>query len=369
MSMVQTLQKSFALASPQRTREVLNIQEKKPSCMKVQLVGLGNVGKSLIVLVKEKEKTLKSLGVDLTVVSISDSKGTATDENGLDLAKVLKHKDNGWKGFSQYFNGYTALDAIKDIKSDVVVELTPSTPSGEPGLSHIKTALMRKKNIVTANKGPLVVAYGSLTKLAKSNDVKLLYEATVAAHVPIFCLIDSCFRADQLLSLQGVLNATTNFIIGEMEKGRDFQTALKYAIEAGWAETSYSDDVDGIDAARKVVILANSLFKNAAKLENVKVEGIRNVGSMVEKARELKKRVKLVCEISKRGTKHEMRVEPRLVPMDDPLATVKGGDMGVKLVFKTSQQVFVSAHFSGLKQTAYAVLNDLTKIGPTIDAC
>jgi len=337
--------------------------------MKIQLVGLGNVGKSLLTLMRKKQDTLKALGGYLTIVSISDSKGTATDENGLDLAKVLKHKDDRWKGFSQYVNGRTALNAIRDIESDVVVELTPSTPSGEPGLSHIRTALMMKKNVVTANKGPLVVAFGSLTKLAKSNHVKLLYEATVAAHVPIFCLIDSCFRADELLSLQGILNATTNFIIGEMEKGRDFQDALKYAIEAGWAETNYSDDVDGIDAARKVVILANSLFKNAAKLENVKVEGIRNVEPMVEKARELKKRVKLVCEISKRGTKHELRVEPRLVPMDDPLATVKQGDMAVKLLFKTSQQVFVSAQFSGLEQTAYAVLNDLTKIGPTIDAC
>jgi homoserine dehydrogenase len=154
-----------------------------------------------------------------------------------------------------------------------------------------------------------------------------------------------------------------------MEKGRDFQEALKYAVEAGWAETNYSDDVDGIDAARKVVILANSLFKNAAKLENVKVEGIRNVGPMVERARELKKRVKLVCEISKRGAEHEMRVEPRLVALDDPLATVKGGHMGLKLSFKTSQQVFVSAQFSGLRQTAYAVLNDITKTSPIANVC
>jgi homoserine dehydrogenase len=228
---------------------------------------------------------------------------------------------------------------------------------------------MRKKSVVTANKGPLIVAYSSLTKLAGSNHVRLLYEATVAAHVPIFCLIDSCFRADELLSLQGILNATTNFIIGEMEKGRDFQEALKYAIETGWAETNYSDDVDGIDAARKVVILANSVFKNDTRLENVKVKGIRNVGPMVEKAKELNRRVKLVCEISKRGTKHEMRVEPRLVPLDDPLATVNGGYMGLKLSFKTSQQVFVSAQFSGLRQTAYAVLNDITKIGSIVDAC
>jgi homoserine dehydrogenase len=337
--------------------------------MKVQLVGFGNVGKSLITLIKEKEKTLKSLGVGLTVVSISDSKGTATDEKGLDLVKVLRHKDNRWMGFSKYVNGYTASEAIRNIKSDVVVELTPSTPSGEPGLSHIRSALTRKKSVVTANKGPLVVAYSSLKKLAENNRVKLLYEATVAAHVPIFCLIDSCFRADEILGLQGILNATTNFIIGEMEKGRDFQEALKYAIEAGWAETNYSDDVDGIDAARKLVILANSLFKDRAKLENVKVEGIRNVGPMVEKAKELKRRVKLVCEISKRGTKHEMRVEPRLVRPDDPLATVNGGHMGLKLMFKTSGQVFVSAQFCGLKQTAYAVLNDLTKVGSIIDAC
>ncbi|MGB8780663.1 MAG: homoserine dehydrogenase [Candidatus Bathyarchaeia archaeon] len=341
----------------------------KTSYMKIQLVGLGNVGKSLLSLVREKQGTLKALGVDLTLVSISDSKGTAVDEKGLDLGKVLKHKDNRWKGASQYVNGYTASEAISDIESDVVVELTPSTPSGEPGLSHIRTALMMKKNVVTANKGPLVVAYSNLTKLARSNHVKLLYEATVAAHVPIFCLIDSCFRADELLSLQGILNATTNFIIGEMERGRDFQEALKYAIEAGWAETNYSDDVDGIDAARKVVMLANSLFKNDAKLENVKVEGIRNVGPMVEKAKELNRRVKLVCEISKRGTKLEMHVEPRLIPLDDPLATVNGGHMGLKLSFKTSQQVFVSAQFSGLRQTAYAVLNDLTKISPTVDVC
>ena len=337
--------------------------------MKAQLVGLGNVGKSLLSLIREKQDTLKALGVSLTIVSISDSKGTAVDEKGLDLTKVLKHKDNRWKGARQYVKGYTASEAIRDIASDVVVELTPSTLSGEPGLSHIRTALMRKKNVVTANKGPLVVAFSSLTKLARNRHVKLIYEATVAAHVPIFCLVDSCFRVDELLSVQGILNATTNFIIGEMERGRDFQKALKYAIEAGWAERNYSDDVDGIDAARKVVILANSLFKNDAKLENVNVEGIRNVGLMVKKAKEQNRRVKLVCEISKRGTKHEMRVKPRSIPLDDPLATVNGGHMGLKLSFKTSQQVFVSAQFSGLRQTAYAVLNDLTKISPIVDAC
>jgi homoserine dehydrogenase len=171
--------------------------------MKMQLIGLGNVGKSLLALIIEKQDTLKALGVDLTMVSISDSKGTAVDDKGLNLGKMLKYKDNRWNGFSQYVSEYAASEAIRDVESDVVVELTPSTPSGEPGLSHIRAALMRKKNVVTANKGPLVVAYANLMELARTNHVKLFYEATVAAHVPVFCLIDSCFRADELLSLQG----------------------------------------------------------------------------------------------------------------------------------------------------------------------
>jgi homoserine dehydrogenase len=334
--------------------------------MEIQLVGLGNVGKALITLMKEKQGILKSLGIDLTVLSISDSKGTAADEEGLDLRKVLKHKHKEWKGFSQYVHGYTASEAIRDMEGDVVVELTPSTQSGEPGLSHIRTALERKKNVVTANKGPLVVDYQGLMDLASRNHVKLLFEATVAAHLPVFCLIDSCFIVDELLSLEGILNATTNFIIGEMEKGKHFEDALKFAIEAGWAETNYSDDVDGIDAARKVVILANSLFRINAKLENVNVQGIRDVEPMIKKAERANRKVKLVCEILKKGGEFQMHVVPRLVSLDDPLANVDGRHMGLKLLFRTSQEIFISAQFSGLEQTACAVLNDIIKTNSNI---
>jgi len=83
--------------------------------------------------------------------------------------------------------GYATLKAIRNLESDVVVELTPSTPSGQPGLSHIKAALVQKKNVVTANKGPFIVAYEELVSLAERNHVRLLYEATVAAHLPVFC--------------------------------------------------------------------------------------------------------------------------------------------------------------------------------------
>jgi homoserine dehydrogenase len=338
-------------------------------CMRIQVVGFGNVGKSLIGLIDEKKEILKSLGVSLKVVSISDSTGTAREKRGLVLGDVLRRKEDGWKGFKPYYEGYSALSAIRDLAADVVVELTPSTSSGEPGLSHIKAALGRRKSVVTANKGPLVVAYEDLMNLAKRKRVRLLYEATVAAHLPVFCMIESCFRADQLVRVEGILNGTTNFIIGQMEKGRDFQACLDHATKEGWAETNYLDDVDGIDAARKTVILANSYFKRGAKLEDVKIDGIRNIGKMIEKARSQNKRVKLICNILRKEASVQMSVSPRLVALDDPFAAVNGGDMALKLFFKTSQQIFVSAQFTGVKQTAYAVLNDIIKMAFPTQAC
>jgi homoserine dehydrogenase len=330
--------------------------------MRIQLIGLGNVGKNLVMLINEKQGFLSSLGIPLQVASVSDSNGTAHSNNGLDLNEILNRKEDNWKSFSKYKTGYSALDAIKNIPSDAVVELTPSNPSGEPGLTHIKIALECKKNVVTANKTPLVLAYEDLLHMAKKNHVRLLFEATVAAHLPVFCLIESCFKADKLVRIEGILNATTNFIIGEIESGRSFQEALTHAIEEGWAETNYSDDVNGVDSARKVVILANAFFKKGAKLKDVKIKGIRDVGKSIEHAKRLQKRVKLICGISWKGTNLEMYVAPRLIGKDDPLATVNAGKMAMKLIFQTSQEVFVSAQFAGVKQTAYAVLNDLIKV-------
>jgi homoserine dehydrogenase len=330
--------------------------------MKVQLIGLGNVSKSLIELLINENERLNSLGYPFKIVSVSDSKGTAFDANGLNLKEILKYKKEGWASFIKYKEGYMALQAIKDIESDLVVEMTQSTLSGEPGLSHIKAALSSRKHVVTPNKGPLVVSFKELMEMAKRNEVKLLYEATVAAHVPIFCLLSSCFIADEVVSVEGIFNATTNFIIGEIENGRSFKEALDQAIKAGWAEADYSDDVDGIDAARKVVILANTIYKSDFKLKDVKVEGIRNIEPLVKEAKGLSKKVKLVCEIKKKDDKIFLGVSPKMVAYDDPLSTINRGDMGIKFYFKNSQNVFVSAQFKSPIQTAYAVLNDMIKV-------
>jgi homoserine dehydrogenase len=329
--------------------------------MKIQLVGFGHVGQSLIELIDEKKELLKALGLDLRIVSVSDSRGTALDERGLSPTEILRYKTRGWKGFGEYVEGFGALEAVRKIGCDVTVELTPSTLNGEPGLSNIKAALAAKKSVVTANKGPLVVAYRELVRIAKKNSVRLFYEATVGAHVPVFCMVESCFKADELQSVRGILNATTNFVIGEMQRGKSFQDAIDEAVRAGWAETNYSDDVDGIDSARKLVIIANALFGENASLKDVKIEGIRHVETLVKAARRENRKVKLICEIARNKDKLEMTVSPKMIPLDDALATANEGNMAIKYTFKTSKEIFVSAQFLGPKQTAYAVLNDIVR--------
>jgi homoserine dehydrogenase len=148
-----------------------------------------------------------------------------------------------------------------------------------------------------------------------------------------------------------------------MEKGKSFQEAITEAVNAGWAETNYSDDVDGIDSARKLVIIANALFSANAHLEDVKVEGIRHVETLMKSVRNDNRKVKLICEIAGNMEKLDMTVSPQIVAADDPLATVNEGNMAIKYSFKTSKEVFVSAQFLGPKQTAYAVLNDIVRIG------
>jgi homoserine dehydrogenase len=337
--------------------------------MKIQIVGFGKVGKSLIALMKEKEETLELMEIPIDVISISDSKGTAISRDGLELDEVVKQTKKGLCDMSEYVPTYSAIECIKNLQSDAVVELTPSTISGEPGLSHIKAAFLMKKDVVTANKGPLVVAFKPLVQLAQKNGVKLLYEATVAANLPVFCMVDSCFRADELLSLKGILNATTNFVIGEMEKGRNFDEALKKAVREGWAETEYGDDADGIDAARKVVILANAFFKTDAKLKDVTIRGIRDVNQLIKKAQRLKRRVKLLCEITRKDNKFILSVAPKILSQEDPLNSVTNGNMGLKFNFSKSKQIFVSAEFQGPEQTAQAVLNDVVKICQISHAC
>ena len=124
--------------------------------MRLQLVGFGNVGKNLVSLIEEKQENLEFLETPLEIVSISDSKGTAINRDGLELDEVLRPKGQRLSDLDEYVPKYSAVESIRNIDSDTVVELTPTTDSGEPGLSHIKEALMMMGEIKCAAARPFL---------------------------------------------------------------------------------------------------------------------------------------------------------------------------------------------------------------------
>jgi len=322
--------------------------------IKITIIGFGSIGKGLAKEIVEKRDFLLRKGYDLKVVAVVDKNGSEIDENGLDLVDVLNKKD--------YSYDKTALDIIYELKQDIIVECTPSNiTDGNPGLSHILAALNTKINVVTSNKGPFVVAYDKIMDSANKNNVSVGYEATVGGAIPIINLVKSNIRADKILSIEGILNGTCNYILTRMQKDMlDYDEALSEAKELGISETDESYDVQGIDTASKLVILANSLMGMDAKYTDVEVEGITRITQeSLGLAEEIDCTIKLIGEINKE--EQLLRVAPRLVPFNHPLSV--GGTLNVIMLnTDTAGEITITGKGAGPKETSSALLSDIINI-------
>jgi len=325
--------------------------------MKVLIIGFGFIGRDLARVFEEKLALIKQIDKDFRVIGVSNSRGYVYDKGGLDLWKLLKVGE-----LSEYRKGYrsggSSAELIEKSAADLVVEATPTNiKDGEPGLSFMRIALSRSIHVVTPNKGPLVVAFKELTALAEKNECELLYEGTVAGAVPLFSLVRECLRGDRLLRISGILNGTTNYILSKMYfEETSFELALKEAQERGITERDSSYDVDGIDAACKVVILANAIMKREARLEDVERTGIRGVTQeAVSLAKKSNYAIKLIGTIER-----ELEVAPKLVPTNHPLC-VHGTLNAVHLETDLAKEVTLVGYGAG-KETVSAILNDVLTV-------
>ena len=244
------------------------------SNMRVILVGFGFLGRELVETISRKWDLLKRINREFKLVGVSDVDGYAHDDAGLDLQKLSSiQKISEYPDFSKE---KSSIELIEKSKADIMVEATSTNiKDGEPGLTHIKSALSKGISVVTSNKGPLVLAFRELMSMAKRNDCELKYEATVAGAIPVFSLVNECLQGDKILKISGILNGTTNYILSKMcLEEMSFELALKEAQERGIAERNPTYDIEGIDAACKVVILANALMKR-----NVRFEDVERVGA------------------------------------------------------------------------------------------
>jgi len=332
----------------------------------VALIGCGNVGQGFLSLLLEKKKDLEAKGIKINVVAVCDKiRGSAFDPDGLNIAKVLDLASKS--DISAYPSVITNMDpfaVISKTNANVILEATwTDLRSGEPAFTHIKEALSFKKHVVTTNKGPILLYFKELMRIAEMNEVELRFEGVVLSGTPVFNLVRECLPESEIISFRGILNGTTNYILTRMEEGLSFEDALRKAQELGYAEADPTMDVEGWDAGAKALILANVLMGANLKLNDIECEGITSL-----KVEDVKgvlsrgKRYKLIAEGYKDGSVVKVSVKPQEVPLSDPLANILGTLNAITFSTDTVGDVTIVGKGAGGREAGYALFADLISL-------
>jgi homoserine dehydrogenase len=253
-------------------------------------------------------------------------------------------------------------DWLRAARADVLFEATSlNVETGQPAVDHIRAALTHGAHAITANKGPVVHAYGELRDLAAEHGRRFLFESTVMDGIPIFSLFDQ-LPAIHLEGFHGILNSTTNVILSEMEQGLSFDEALKRAQRLGVAETDATHDIDGWDAAVKTAALITVLMDAPIRLDQIAREGIRDLTPAA--ARNAKRDgwpFKLVCRAYRTANGVEASVRPEKVRGSEPMARITGTSSYIYFQTDIFPGLAITEESPGLYATAYGLLADFVR--------
>ncbi|MBE7471410.1 MAG: homoserine dehydrogenase [Anaerolineales bacterium] len=336
---------------------------------KLAMIGFGTVGQGLAQILLDKKEGLRNLGVETQLVAVSTlSKGSLYHPEGLDLAELLAAAKTG--SLAHYPNtpglqrGWDNLKIIHQSNADTVVEVSyTNLTTGQPAIDYCRAAFESGKNIVTANKGPVALAYHELAALAQAKGVRFGIEGTVMSGTPALRLPLVTLAGNDIREVRGIFNGTTNFILTKMEEGLSYTAALKQAQELGYAEADPTADVEGHDAAGKVVILANVVMNVSLAQSEVSCRGISQLtGADIQQAQAEGKRWKLIGRVKKEGAQVIASVQPEALPLSDPLANVMGATNAITYECDLSGPITLVGAGAGSAQTGFALLIDLINI-------
>jgi homoserine dehydrogenase len=339
---------------------------------RIILCGFGKVGRAFATLVLERQGLLqRQYNLDLAVVAVVDIAGAALAPRGLDtipLDEILQHVEAG--GTVESFGAYgipravgTAI--IESLPAELVVEATPTNlATGEPGLGHMRAALAQGLPVVAANKGPLVLHYAELRRLAEAQGVRICMSAATAAALPALDVGQVCLAGTRILGIEGILNGTTNFILTKMQhEGYSYTDALQEAQARGIAETDPTLDVEGHDTANKLVLLSNALLGTVYGPGDVLRRGISaGTAQMVADAYRSGKALKLIGRASVSHERVHLAVAPEELPLDHPLASVSGAEKAVTYATDTMGRITVMGGQSSPTGAAAAMLKDIINL-------
>jgi homoserine dehydrogenase len=307
-----------------------------PTTVRLLLVGLGNLGRRFCDLLAEKGPEVEArYGLRLVLVGAADSRGWAYDPAGLDPARVAALKDAGRSVADMPGGrpGRPAAELIAQADADLLCEASPVNlrQGAEPGLTHIRMALDRGMHVVTPNKGPLVLAYRELHDRAARRGVQLRFDGTVAGGLPALYIGQRDLRGATVHRIEAVPNLCTGYVLELLAEGLSWEEAQARARAEGVLEADPSFDLDGWDAAAKLVILVNGVMGYPARLEEVERTGITALsGADVVAARREGRVYKLLATADRLPDGSvTLRVAPVPLPGDHFLARLGRKQMGV----------------------------------------
>jgi homoserine dehydrogenase len=315
--------------------------------IRIALLGLGTVGCGVVKILQSHGAELaERAGCRLALGRVADADLTRPRE-GLELARLPLTRD--------------AVQAIDDPAVQIVIELIGGL---EPARTFILRALQAGKHVVTANKALLAHHGPELFEEARRNRVMLGFEAAVAGGIPLIRAVKDGLVANRVRSAFGIVNGTCNYILSKMtDEGRDFAEVLKEAQAHGYAEADPTLDIEGLDSAHKLQILATLAFRTGVDLKDIYTEGITRVGQQdVVNAAELGYRIKLLAIAKASDGALEVRVNPTMIPARSPLAAVSGVFNAVFITGDNVGDLMFYGRGAGQLPTASAVWSDAIEI-------
>ncbi len=307
----------------------------KNNSYSVAVLGAGNIGSAVITRLQELDSEI--VDINLTKVLVSD----ITKDRSIDSSLLTED--------------------IKDITDDESIDLVIEVLGGvEPGKEYIKSLLTNGKAVITANKDIIADCGNELVQLAQENNTCLYFEAAVAAGIPVLKPLIESLRGEDLNRVTGIINGTSNYILTSMEEGSTYEDALSTAQELGYAEPDPTNDVEGIDAMYKAMILSLICFGATPNRDIVHTEGISTITKEdFDWASRLSKTIKLVALIDNEGGAFNARVHPVLIDIKHPLASIRGALNAVVVEGENINQLVFSGPGAGAAPTASAVIGDV----------
>ncbi len=310
--------------------------------MKIAIIGIGTVGTGVLELLNQEKNNIENrIGESIEVSWICDLKDTLKIESNLKFTKNYK-------------------EILNDNSVETIIELIGGNTTA---FEIAKETLKSGKNLITANKHLLATKGIEIFEIAKKHNVKIFFEAAVAGGTPALSSIYEGTSSGGIKTITGILNGTSNYILNKMEEGSDYDSALKLAQEAGYAELDPTFDVKGIDTAHKISLLSYLVWGKLIDFKKINIKGIDKITKKdIEFAKNSGKRFKLIGEAKKINNQIIINVEPRLIEKNDQLYNVNDVYNGIKSYGIHLGETFFYGKGAGALPTATAIIGDLYKI-------